>query len=130
MLMSLRLKHGRAALFKARKRPPRMCPVISLRITTITMITITMITTTIRNLTDINEGLSGSSVRLGKPHRNLKSDPGYSYQVDVFVEVDYDLCDRNGETCANGLGLNTMNYMNSLFAGANSMYEVRVFYSI
>ncbi len=58
--------------------------------------------------------------------RRLQSSYGYSFQVDVYIEIDFDLCNRHGESCWNGVGVKTLNYINVLFAGANSVYEVNI----
>ena len=78
------------------------------------------------NLDKIKSSLRGSNLRLGK-RRKLQGNQGYSYQVDVYLEIDFKLCAQNGETCSNGVvESKTMNYLNLLFAGANSVYEVRL----
>ena len=59
-------------------------------------------------LFDLHRSLRGSTTRLGKPRRVLNG--AYSYWVDVYVEIDYSLCNDNGETCADGIGPNTINY--------------------
>ena len=77
------------------------------------------------DLQSIKDGLRGSSIRLGK-RRKLQA-AGYNYQVDIYLEIDNQLCVNNGESCPAGGSIppNTMNYVNSIFAGANSVYEVR-----
>ena len=60
------------------------------------------------SLFDLHRSLRGSTTRLGKPRRVLGE--AYAYWVDVYVEIDYTLCNDNGETCANGIGINTINY--------------------
>jgi hypothetical protein len=47
-------------------------------------------------------------LRIGK-HRRVQGQ-AFSYWVDVYVEIDKALCAENGETCANGIGPNTINY--------------------
>ena len=49
-------------------------------------------------LDDLRRQLRGSSVRLGKKHRVLQGGAPYEYQVDVYVEVDQDLCNTQGDT--------------------------------
>lgn len=77
------------------------------------------------DLQSIKDGLRGSSIRLGK-RRKLQGS-GYNFQVDIYLEIDNQLCVNNGESCPAGGSIppNTMNYVNSIFAGANSVYEVR-----
>jgi hypothetical protein len=75
------------------------------------------------DLTHIKKNLRSSSLRIGK-RRSLQSISGYSYQVDVYIEIDFDLCARHNESCTNGVGSKTLNYINVLFVGANSVYEV------
>jgi len=76
------------------------------------------------NLSEIKENLRGSSLRLGKQRRALQG-VGYSYQVDIYIEIDNQLCIDNGEDCLQSgvIGPNTMGYVNALFAGANTIYE-------
>ena len=86
------------------------------------------------DLQSIKDGLRGSSIRLGK-RRKLQASQDYNYQVDIFLEIDNELCVLNGESCPAGgsIGPATMNYVNSIFAGANTIYEVRpppAFYGI
>jgi len=59
-------------------------------------------------LADLQHSLRGSDVRIGK--RRRVQGASYNYWVDVYVEIDYALCNDNGETCANGIGTNTINY--------------------
>jgi len=49
-------------------------------------------------LDDLRRQLRGSSVRLGKKQRVLQTGAPYEYQVDVYVEVDQDLCNTQGDT--------------------------------
>ena len=85
------------------------------------------------DLDEITKSLRGSNIRLGK-RRELQepSDEDYSYQVDMYIEIDPNLCANNGETCtpASGAGVNTVNYINALFAGANAIYEVGMMFII
>ena len=75
------------------------------------------------DLTDIKNELRNANLRLGK-RRELQTATGYKFQVDMYIEIDFDLCAKHGETCTNGVGPQTLNYINVLFAGANSVYEV------
>ena len=59
-------------------------------------------------LADLKHSLRGSDLRIGK--RRRVQGLSYSYWVDVYVEIDYALCTDNGETCASGIGTNTINY--------------------
>jgi hypothetical protein len=47
-------------------------------------------------------------LRIGK--RRRVQGASYAYWVDVYVEIDFALCTRNGETCQTGIGTNTINY--------------------
>jgi hypothetical protein len=87
------------------------------------------------NLSEIKNGQRNISNlrRLGK-RRELQTTTtatatattmDYHFQVDMYIEVDFELCAKHGETCTNGVGPKTLNYINVLFAGANSVYEVR-----
>ena len=76
------------------------------------------------DLSEIKNDLRNSNLRLGK-RRELQTATGYKFQVDMYIEIDFDLCARHGETCSNGVGPKTLNYINVLFAGANTVYEVR-----
>jgi hypothetical protein len=63
-------------------------------------------------LEEVERSLRGSSIRLGK-RRELVVATDYSYQVDIYIEIDNQLCIDNGEDCqANGLenSPNTINY--------------------
>lgn len=75
------------------------------------------------DLTDIKNELRNSNLRLGK-RRELQTATGYKFQVDMYIEIDFDLCAKHGESCTNGAGPQTLNYINVLFAGANTVYEV------
>ena len=59
-------------------------------------------------LADLQGSLRGSELRIGK--RRRVQGASYSYWVDVYVEIDYALCTKHGETCATGIGTNTINY--------------------
>ena len=76
------------------------------------------------DISEIKNELRNSNLRLGK-RRELQTATGYKFQVDMYIEIDFDLCARHGETCTNGVGPKTLNYINVLFAGANTVYEVR-----
>ena len=60
---------------------------------------------------------------LAKQGRNLQTTFNYSYQVDVYIEIDFNLCAKNNEACSNGVDTKTLNYINVLFAEANTVYE-------
>lgn len=79
------------------------------------------------DLSAIKQNLRGTNIRLGK-RRQLQEGLEYTYQVDMFLEIDVALCQANGETCSNGVDTNTMNYIDALFAGANTIYEVSMFF--
>ena len=78
---------------------------------------------TIIDLTEIKKDLRNSNLRLGK-RRDLQTATGYKFQVDMYIEVDFDLCAKHGEACTNGVGPKTLNYINAVFAGANTVFEV------
>ncbi|KAL7444950.1 hypothetical protein ACHAXH_008268 [Discostella pseudostelligera] len=44
----------------------------------------------------------------------------------MYIEIDFDLCAKHGESCTNGAGPQTLNYINVLFAGANTVYEKEI----
>jgi hypothetical protein len=60
------------------------------------------------SLADLQHFLRGSDLRIGK--RRRVQGASYAYWVDVYVEIDYALCTKNGETCSTGIGPNTINY--------------------
>ena len=70
-------------------------------------------------LDHIKEGLRGSNLRIGK-RRKLQTAGSYTYQVDIYVEIDQTLVNDNGGI----FNPNTINYVNALFTGANTIYEV------
>ena len=70
-------------------------------------------------LTYLKENLRGSNIKMGK-RRKLQSGGSYNYQVDVYIEVDQTLVNDNGGI----FNPNTINYVNSIFTGANTIYEV------
>ncbi|KAL7533144.1 hypothetical protein ACHAXR_005066, partial [Thalassiosira sp. AJA248-18] len=79
------------------------------------------------DLTEITQGLRGSSMRQqGKRRKLQEASGGYTYQVDIYMEIDFELCSKNGEDCLDGPGPLTMNYINLLFAGANNIYESEI----
>ena len=57
---------------------------------------------------DLKHSLRGPELRIGK-HRRVQGS-SYAFWVDIYVEIDYALCTRNGETCATGIGPKTLNY--------------------
>lgn len=59
-------------------------------------------------LNDLQQSLRGSVLHVGK-HRRLQGG-GFSYWVDVYVEIDYGLCSDNGEACSTEIGPKTLNY--------------------
>ena len=59
-------------------------------------------------LADLHRSLRGSELRIGK--RRRVQGASYAYWVDVYVEIDKALCTDNGDTCATGIGTNTINY--------------------
>ena len=59
-------------------------------------------------LADLQHSLRGSELRIGK--RRRVQGASYAYWVDVYVEIDFAFCTRNGETCQTGIGTNTINY--------------------
>ena len=64
-------------------------------------------------LADIQHSLRGSELHMGK--RRRVQGGSYAFWVDVYIEIDYALCSRNGETCATGIGPKTINYGEFLF---------------
>ncbi len=64
-------------------------------------------------ISDLKHSLRGSELRMGK--RRRVQGASFAYWVDVYVEIDYALCNRNGETCATGIGPRTLNYGESRF---------------
>ena len=75
-------------------------------------------------IADLKHSLHGLDVHIGK--RRRMTGASYSYWVDIYVEIDYLLCQRNGESCANGIGPDTVNYINALFVGANTIFETEI----
>jgi hypothetical protein len=62
----------------------------------------------------------GSDLRVGK--RRRVQGASYAYWVDVYVEIDHALCNRNGETCASGIGPKTLNYGELTFQPYHLVY--------
>ena len=62
-------------------------------------------------LADLQHSLRGSEVRIGKRRRVQAS--SYGYWVDIYIEIDKDLCSKKGELAlceAGTIGPNTLNY--------------------
>ena len=78
-----------------------------------------------RAIDDLKHSLKGLDMHIGK-RRRMQTGASYSYWVDIYVEIDYLLCQRNGESCATGIGPNTVNYINALFVGANTIFETEI----
>ena len=47
----------------------------------------------------------------------------YTYWVDIYIEIDIQLCTANGEST---IGPKTLNYINALFVGANTIFETEI----
>ena len=75
------------------------------------------------DLIEIKNGLRDSKLHLGN-RRELQTAKGYSFYVDMYIEVDFDLCTKLDESCTNGVGPKTRNYVDMLVAGANAIFEV------
>ena len=58
---------------------------------------------------DLSNNLRGSKIQMGK-RRKLKTAGNYNYQVDIYVEVDQKLFEKNGKSLEN-----TINYVNVMF---------------
>lgn len=76
-------------------------------------------------MANLQRDLRLSQLRIGKRQRNAQSrtTTRYSYWVDVYIEIDIQLCIVNGETT---IGPNTLNYINALFVGANTIFETEI----
>ena len=65
-------------------------------------------------LSHVQQGLRGSEMRIGKRRRVLQGgSSSYTYWVDVYIEIDYELCNDNAELAlcnAGTIGPNTINY--------------------
>lgn len=68
-------------------------------------------------MADLQHSPRGSDMRIGKRRHVQEASSSYSYWVDIYVEIDYGMCDYNGELdlCNAGtIGPNTINYGMSL----------------
>ena len=62
-----------------------------------------------RNLQGQGSNNSSSNVRLGQRRRTQNM--SYNYNVDIFLEIDQELCQLNNENCVlNSIGTKTLNY--------------------
>jgi hypothetical protein len=64
-------------------------------------------------LSHVQHSLRGSEMRFGKRRRVQGGTSSYAYWVDIYIEIDYDLCNRNAELAlcnAGTIGPNTINY--------------------
>ena len=60
----------------------------------------------------VQHSLRGSEMRIGK-RRRVQGSSSYAYWVDIYIEIDYDLCNDNAELAlcnAGTIGPNTINY--------------------
>ena len=71
-------------------------------------------------LSHIKENLRGSNIRFEKRRRLVGGN--YNYQVDLYIEVDQTLVNDNGGV----FNPNTVNYVNLIVTGANTIFEVSV----
>ena len=71
-----------------------------------------------QTLSHIRENLRGSNVQFEKRRRLAHG--AYSYQVDLYIEVDQTLVNDNGGV----FNPNTINYVNAIVTGANTIFEV------
>jgi len=66
-------------------------------------------------------------LQVGKRQRNVQSTTTttalYTYWVDIYIEIDIQLCTVNGEST---IGPKTLNYINALFVGANTIFETEI----
>lgn len=79
---------------------------------------------TMEALADVQRSLRGSSMRLGK-RRRLQAGGMYNYQVDIYVEIDQQLCIDTGDDCANNGGQPgsiVINYGKSLLCVCRSKF--------
>ena len=79
---------------------------------------------TMEALADVQRSLRGSSMRLGK-RRRLQAGGMYNYQVDIYVEIDQQLCIDTGDDCANNggqPGAIVINYGKSLLCVCRSKF--------
>ena len=71
-------------------------------------------------MADLHHSIRGSQFWIGK---NRRVQANYFHWVDIYVEIDRELCVDNGEGAicdAGTIGPNTINYVNALFVGANT----------
>ena len=64
-------------------------------------------------LSHVQQGLRGSEMRIGKRRRVQGGSSSYAYWVDIYIEIDYELCNDNAELAlcnAGTIGPNTINY--------------------
>ena len=59
-------------------------------------------------IADLQHSLRGSELRLGK--RRRVQGASFAHWVDMYIEIDPDLCTDNGETCTTTIGPKTVNY--------------------
>lgn len=66
-------------------------------------------------------------LQVGKRRRNdgqsTTTTAPYTYWVDIYIEIDIQLCTVNGEST---IGPKTLNYINALFVGANTIFETEI----
>jgi hypothetical protein len=73
----------------------------------------------VSSINSMGKALRGSQVQMGK-RRKLQSSGSYSYQVDLFIEIDTAFVNENG-------GLDgAVDYVNAIFTAANTVYEHEV----
>jgi hypothetical protein len=63
-------------------------------------------------LSHVQHSLRGSEMRFGK-RRRVQGSSSYAYWVDIYIEIDYELCNDNAELAlcnAGTIGPNTVNY--------------------
>ena len=83
-------------------------------------------------LSHVQQGLRGSEMRIGKRRRVLQggSNSSYAYWVDIYIEIDYELCNDNFELAlcnAGTIGPNTINY-GTLFLFDNTYSPLRLLF--
>ena len=78
-------------------------------------------------MANLQRDLRLSQLRVGKKRQRVlqsaTTTARYSYWVDIYIEIDIQLCITNGETT---IGPNTLNYINALFVGANTIFETEI----
>ncbi|KAL3823124.1 hypothetical protein ACHAXA_006454 [Cyclostephanos tholiformis] len=82
---------------------------------------------TVLAMVDIQHSLRGSEIRIGKRRRAQAI--SFAFWVDIYIEIDRELCGDKGEITlcdAGTIGPNTLNYVNALFTGANTIYETEI----